>query len=210
MSDIISPGQIDDVIELVTRHGTAWILFFVVFSMFVENLFPPYPGDAVIFAAGFISGAGKLSVVLVLLLSIVASLASIMVVYTLGNRYGKRILRWRIFRGSSENRMSKIENWFSKYGPAVLVASRFLAGTRSLIALTAGIGSVKPVSMTIFSGISVILWNSLLIFSAYYLKSNYEMVYEVFATYNKVVFIVVALIVIFFAGKFLLRGRASK
>ena len=193
MSDFISPGQIDEVIALVTRHGAGWILAFVFASMFIENLFPPYPGDAVIFAAGFMSGSGKPSVAPLIFVSILGSITSILIVYVIGKRYGRGLFETGRLRFLRPERLPQIEGWFEKYGGALLVASRFLAGTRTLVALTAGIGGVGTARVTILSGVSVLLWNCLLILSARHLHRNWQAVYSVFATYNRVILLVVAL-----------------
>ncbi len=207
MSDIISPGHIDEVIRLVTSHGTGWILAFVFFSMFVENIFPPYPGDAVIFAAGFISGSGKLSVEPLLILSIIGSVASIMVVYAIGRKYGRAIFEKRLLKFLGPDNLPRIESWFSKYGDIILLASRFLAGTRSLITLSAGVGKISAPRMAIFSTLSVIIWNFLIILSAYHLRSNWETVYRIFSTYNKAVFVIVILVIVFFIVRAIIRRR---
>jgi membrane protein DedA with SNARE-associated domain len=210
MSDFISPGQIDEVIALVTKHGTGWILAFVFFSMFMENVFPPYPGDAVIFAAGFISGSGRISVPPLVFVSVLGSLASILVVYMIGRRYGRALFERRRLKFLQPERLDRIEGWFQKYGSTLLLASRFLAGTRSPIAFTAGIGGVRIVRMTILSGISVLIWNCLVILSAFYLQSNWERVYDVFTTYNKVILIVIVLALLFYIGTRIVRRYRTK
>lgn len=210
MSDILSPGHIEDVIGLVTSHGTGWILLFVLVSMFIENVFPPYPGDAVIFAAGFIAGSGKLNVTPVLLLSMIGSIASIMLLHAIGWKYGKSIFGGKLLRFLKPESLPRIETWFHKYGNTVLVASRFLAGTRALIALSAGVGRVGYLRMLILSGISVVVWNSLVILSAYHLKSQWQAVYGILSTYNRAIFIVVIVAVCVFAGYKLMRRFRSR
>lgn len=196
MSEFVSPGQIEEVIESITRHGIWWILLFVFISMFIENVFPPYPGDAVIFAAGFISGSGELSVAPLIVISIIGSLASIMVVHGVGMKYGRVMFEKRWLRFLKPEKLPSIEAWFGRYGSGVLLASRFLAGTRSLVALTAGIGGVKPARMALLSGISVLIWNCLIILSAHYLHSNWEMVYSILNTYNRVILIVITSVIV--------------
>jgi len=210
MSDILSPGNIEDVIGIVTSHGTGWILLFVLVSMFIENIFPPYPGDAAIFAAGFIAGSGKVSVMPVLILSMIGSIASIMVLHAIGWRYGKRIFAGKFLRFLKPESLPRIESWFQKYGNTVLVASRFLAGTRALIALSAGVGRVGHWRMLILSGISVIIWNCLVILSAYSLQNHWQSVYDILSTYNRAVFVVVIAAILVFAGYKLTRRLRSR
>ena len=210
MSDLISPGQIDEVIALVTQHGTGWILAFVFFSMFVENVFPPYPGDTVIFAAGFISGSDSLSLPPLILVSVLGSIASILVVYLVGRRYGRALFEKRKLGFLHPEKLPRIEGWYRKYGNALLLASRFLPGTRFLIVLTAGIGRVPIARMSVLSGISVLIWNSMVILSAYYLHSNWKRVYDVFTTYNKVILVVIVLALLFYIFTRIVRRYKAK
>jgi len=210
MSEFLSPGHIDNLIRLVTEHGTGWILLFVFVSMFVENVFPPYPGDAVIFAAGFISGSGKMSVVPLLILSMIGSISSIMLLHHIGRRYGRVVFESRRLKFLKPEALPRIETWFEKYGDTLLVASRFLAGTRALVAFSAGVGRISYPRMAVLSGISVIMWNSLIILSAYFLKSNWEAVYNILMTYNRVIFAVVILAICTFIIFKIVRRVRSK
>jgi membrane protein DedA with SNARE-associated domain len=210
MSDFISPGRIDEVIALVTQHGTGWILAFVFFSMFVENVFPPYPGDTVIFAAGFISGSDSLSLPPLIFVSILGSISSIILVYLVGRRYGRALFEKRKLGFLHPEKLPRIEGWYRKYGNALLLASRFLPGTRFLIVLTAGIGRVPIISMSVLSGISVLIWNSMVILSAYYLHSNWERVYAVFRTYNRVILILIALVLLLYIVARIMRRYKAK
>jgi membrane protein DedA with SNARE-associated domain len=205
MSDFISPGQIDEVIALVTRLGTGWILLFVFASMFIENVFPPYPGDAVIFAAGFISGSGELNVPFLIAVSVLGSISSILIVYYVGRRYGRSLFERRKLGFLHPERLPRIESWFQKYGDYLLLGSRFLAGTRALVVLTAGIGGVKTVRMTILSGISVVIWNCMVILSAHYLHNNWEAVYVVFSTYNRIILGAVVILVTLYVLRWVVR-----
>lgn len=198
MSEILAPGEIDKIIEAVISHGIGWILAFVFVSMFIENVFPPYPGDVAIFAAGFVAGSSELAVEPVLVLSILGSISSIMLVYALSRRYGRSIFESRRIRFLDSSRMRDIERWFEKWGNAVLVASRFLPGTRFLIVVTAGIGNVAAWRMALFSSISVVAWNSLVVLLAYFLHRNWEKVYEILKTYNQVALVIVIVIVGFY------------
>ena len=210
MSELISPGRIDEVIALVTSHGAGWILAFVFFSMFVENVFPPYPGDTVIFAAGFISGSDSLSLPPLIFVSVVGSITSILVVYLVGRKYGRAMFGKSKLRFLHPEKLPKIEGWYRKYGNTLLLASRFLPGTRFLIVLTAGIGKVPIVRMSVLSGISVLLWNSMVILSAYYLHSNWETVYAVFRTYNHVIMILIALALLLYIVTRIVRRYKAK
>ncbi|MCK4428284.1 MAG: hypothetical protein KAW16_07370, partial [candidate division Zixibacteria bacterium] len=89
----------------------------------------------------------------------------------------------------------------------VLILSRFLTGVRSLVALTAGVGNVKLQKMTGYTLISILLWNSIVLFSAFKIQENWREILGMIQVYNKVVLTLVIIIVIvwlikIFKGKF--------
>jgi membrane protein DedA with SNARE-associated domain len=84
----------------------------------------------------------------------------------------------------------------SKYGQLVILGNRFLAGTRSVISLTAGITDLNLSKTIVNSLISSALWNALLIALGWLLKENWIMIGEYLSTYGRVVLIVVILLVI--------------
>jgi len=196
MSDFLAPGEIDRIVETITSHGVGWILFFVFISMFIENVFPPYPGDVAIFGAGFVAGSSDLSIGPVLVISILGSLSSLMLMYALARRYGRSMFESKRFRFLDMSKMGIIEKWFARWGNLVLLASRFLPGTRFFIIVSAGIGNVGALRMLSYSGISVIVWNSCVVLSAYFLHKNWERVYDILSAYNQVALIVVIIAVV--------------
>ena len=105
--------------------------------------------------------------------------------------------------------LERIESWFKRYGEKVLILSRFLTGVRSLVALTAGVGNVKVQKMTGYTSISIILWNSIILFSAFKVQKNWREILEMIQVYNKVVLTVVILIVIIWLIKNL-KGKFAK
>ena len=105
--------------------------------------------------------------------------------------------------------LEKVENWFKKYGEKVLILSRFLTGVRSLVALTAGVGNVNVRKMTGYTSISIVLWNGIILFSAFKVQKNWREILGMIQVYNKVVLAVVILIVIIWLIK-ILKGKFVK
>ncbi len=102
--------------------------------------------------------------------------------------------------------LEKVENWFKKYGEKVLILSRFLTGVRSLVALTAGVGNVNVQKMAGYTLISIVLWNSIILLSAFKVQKNWREILEMIQVYNKVVLTVVIVIVIIWLIK-ILKGK---
>ena len=174
-----------DLLELISTRGAIWFYLFLYASCVIEGLFPPYPGDTVILLGGFFASLGKLDFFLVFLLSAAGSLTGAMILYYLGLKRGRRIF--------SKNKilnpkvLERIEGWFRKYGDKVILASRFLAGVRSGVALTAGVGNVRTRIMVIYSLISILLWNGIIVLTAGILGKNWQELYRFLVIYNRIV-----------------------
>ena len=182
----------DDLSNLIFIYGAFWFYLFLFFSNIIENLFPPYPGDTVILVGGYLASADKLSFFGVFLTSLFGCLTGAMILYFLGLKKGRKAFK----KGKILNlsNLTKIEEWFKKYGEEVILASRFLTGIRSGVALGAGVGNVKIEKMVIYSSISIALWNGLLIFLAAIFHKNWQALYRFFVVYNRTVLILVIVI----------------
>ena len=186
----------EDFLKLAIALGPFWFYLFIFFSGVLENLFPPYPGDTVTFIGGYLAGTGLLTFSFVFLSASLGCLAGAMILYVLGRNKGRGIFlrnRGQIF---NKAQLERVEKWFRRYGEKVLIVSRFLAGVRSLVALTAGVGNVEVKKMTGYTLISILLWNSIILFSAFKIQENWREILEIIQLYNKVVLTVVILIVI--------------
>lgn len=84
-------------------------------------------------------------------------------------------------------------NWMQNYGQWIVVSNRFLAGTRSVIALTAG-ASRMPILPTIMSAtLSSVLWNSLLLYAGWFLGDNWRIIGQYLEQYSKAILVVLML-----------------
>ena len=184
----------EDFLKLAVALGPFWFYLFIFLSGVVENLFPPYPGDTVTFIGGYLAGTGLLTFSLVFLSASLGCLAGAMILYLLGKNKGRGIFLKNKGPVFNKTQLERVENWFRRYGEKVLILSRFLAGVRSVVALTAGVGNVKLQKMTVYTLISILLWNSIILFSAFKIQENWREILQIIQLYNKVVLTVVILI----------------
>ena len=197
----------EDFLKLAIALGPFWFYLFIFFSGVLENLFPPYPGDTVTFIGGYLAGTGLLTFSLVFLSASLGCLAGAMILYVLGKNKGRGIFLKNKGSVFNKTQLERVENWFKRYGEKVLILSRFLAGVRSVVALTAGVGNVKLQKMTGYTLISILLWNSIILFSAFKVQESWREILQIIQLYNKVVLTVAILIFVIwliriFRGKF--------
>lgn len=199
--------RVENILNIALTYGAFWFYLFIFFSSFFENLFPPYPGDTVTFVGGYLAGTNHLTFPFVFLSAGLGCLSGAMLLYLIGKNKGRKIFLKNKGRFFDRSHLEKMERWFNRYGEKVLILSRFLTGVRSVVALAAGVGNVKFKKMTVYTSISIILWNSIILLSAFKVQQNWRKILEVIQVYNKVVLGVVILVAIFwlvkiFKGKF--------
>ncbi len=188
--------KVENIINLALTYGAFWFYVFIFLSSFFENFFPPYPGDTVTFVGGYLAGTNLLTFPLVFLSAGGGCLAGAMILYFLGKGKGRRFFLKKGKGIFDKAHLEKVESWFRRYGEKVLILSRFLTGVRSVIALTAGVGNVSLKKMTIYTSISIVLWNSIILFSAFKVQQNWQELLKMVQIYNKVVLTIVILFVL--------------
>jgi membrane protein DedA with SNARE-associated domain len=200
--------KVENILDLALTYGAFWFYLFIFLSSFFENLFPPYPGDTVTFVGGYLAGTNHLTFPFVFLSAGLGCLSGAMLLYLIGKNKGRKIFLKNKGRFFDRSHLEKMERWFNRYGEKVLILSRFLTGVRSVVALAAGVGNVNIKKMTVYTSISIILWNGIILLSAFKVQQNWRRILEVIQVYNKVVLAVVILVAIFwlvriFKGKFI-------
>jgi membrane protein DedA with SNARE-associated domain len=179
--------SLEHFLQNLSSAQAQWFYLILFGSCLVENLFPPYPGDAVILLAGYLAGAGQILIGGGLLCSVAGSLAGGLVLFALGSSRGRALFHKDSFRFLSPDRLDQVEVWFRRYGRRVILASRFLPGVRSLVAVAAGIGGVRTSLFAMFSLISILAWNGLLLFAGLKVGQNWAAVIGWFRIYNWIV-----------------------
>ncbi len=173
----------------------AYLILFV--SAFVENTFPPIPGDTVTVIGAYLITTGKLTFLGVWLSTTVGSVSGFFTMYLIGARLGiaflKKESRAKIFPAGQ---IVKAEVWFDKYGLWVILANRFLSGTRSVISLFAGIFKLKWIPVLLFATISALIWNGLLMWGGLLLGNNWQHIMDIVSDYNKIVLLLSAIVIL--------------
>jgi membrane protein DedA with SNARE-associated domain len=185
--------------------------FFLFVSAFVENVFPPIPGDTVTLIGAYLVVSGKLSFTGVYISTTLGSVAGFFVMYLIGLRLGRKFLNSRIGKKVfTETQYAKTERWFSKYGYGIITANRFLSGTRSVISIFAGSFHLNWIYVLGLSAISALLWNGLLIYIIYVVGLNWDVIRALISQYNKIVIILTAVFTAFYIFRRIRRKKRLK
>ncbi|MBC8124819.1 MAG: DedA family protein [Candidatus Kapabacteria bacterium] len=163
------------------------VLALTFFIAYIENLFPPAPSDVVLVFIGTIVGVGVVGFVPTLIAATAGSVLGFSTAYALGRRYGNAIADSPLVPFITRDLIAKVERWFDKYQGLIIIANRFLAGTRAVIAFVAGISRLPFPRTVIYCAVSAAIWNAILLTVGVNVGSRWRDVDQYIAAYGWVV-----------------------
>ena len=152
------------------------IYLFLGLSAFVENIFPPIPGDTITAFGALLVGIGGLSFFGVYFSTTLGSLVGFLFLFQLGAFLGRRFFIKKNIRFFKHKDILRAEEWFGKYGYLIIALNRFFPGIRSVIALAAGILHLKKIPVGLLALLSCSVWNLIWISLGYGLGSNWDVI----------------------------------
>jgi membrane-associated protein len=148
-------SSILDTTHLLSAYGYAGI--FVV--IFIESgVFFFLPGDSLLFAAGLLAAAGKLSLVPVILLALLAAFFGNLVGYQIGIHVEK-LRRYPLFRRLiKDEHMTRAHDFFERRGHIAILVARFIPGVRTFTPWVAGMARMQQRAFVVWSALGAVLW----------------------------------------------------
>lgn len=204
--------------EVYTQQLIEWIQtlspvsIYLIFGIiaYLENIIPPIPGDILVVFGGYLAAEQIVSFFIVLGITTFASVIGFMNMYAFGRFFGARIEQRRknfwVTRFLDVKHFDNATRWMGKWGQWVIVANRFLAGTRSIISFTAGLTRTKIYQTIISSTVSSLSWNFILLALGWIVHENWEVIGNYLNIYGTVILSVLVLLI----GARLIYNRQKK
>ncbi len=174
-------------------------------SAFMENVFPPAPGDTITAFGAFLAGTNRLGFLGLFISTTLGSLAGFMFLFWIGRLLGRRYFIERDFGYFKAEDILKAESWFKRYGYFLILINRFLPGIRSVISIVGGISGLQVLKVSLLALVSSSLWNMIWIGMGYTLGNNWETakvkIVEIMTTYNFIIFALLGIGILFFVVK---------
>ena len=182
-----------------------------VFSIaFIENVFPPSPSDLIIVFGGSLVGIGRVGFIEILLWSTAGSTLGFVVMYKIGDWFGERILSQGKIKFIPAESVRKVDAWFRRYGFWLIVANRFLAGTRAVVSFFAGMAELRLLHTIVLCALSALIWNAFLITGGYYLGNNWREIGGYLGTYSEAVTGLIVVLALILTARYLYRRKAGR
>jgi membrane protein DedA with SNARE-associated domain len=185
----------DQIIQHISTLDPFWIYFTIFIVAFIENIFPPAPSDVLVVFGGALAGMEKGNFAIAFLSGAFGGTLGFMVMFTIGKWFGRTILEKGKLKFIKLEDVHRLERWFQKWGLWLIVANRFLSGTRAVVSFFAGMSELDFKRTTILSLVSSLMWYAILVYAGYSLGQHWEQVSSLLKTYS----LAVTIVVLFFA-----------
>ncbi len=183
------------------------VLAMIFLIAYIENIFPPSPSDAALLFAGTLIGVGVIPFAPALAAATSGSVLGFMTAYVLGRYFEQRFVSGRYHRYLPVNAIHQVERLFNRFGYGVIVANRFLAGTRAVVSFFAGMSKMNLAATTLLSAVSALAWNSILLYLGMVFANNWRVAAEYLAFYSKIATVVFVAAIAIFLWRFFRKRR---
>lgn len=180
-------------LQWISSQNEFVIWLFFAFSNFLENVFPPWPGDTVTVFGGFMVARNTFNIYGLVTSTFIGNIVGGLLMY----KFGHRFLHWLDqhtfpFKTTfyTKESIHQTFTWFHRNAPMVVLISRFSAGIRFFVSIVAGMARMNLFYFLLYFSTAIILWCGLLIYGGFYLGKNWEEVVGMIQIYNKIILII--------------------
>jgi len=205
MSSAELPGVFATLAPVLDRYGYLAVGGLVL----LEDFGVPTPGETILIAAAVYAGAGKLSIVLVVLIALVAAVLGDNIGYAIGAFGGRRlVVRYGRYVLITEERLDKAGAFFERHGGKVVVVARFIEGLRQVNGIVAGTSAMTWRRFLVFNALGAALWVGTWSAVGYLAGDHITGIYEQVTRYSLYVAIGIAVVLVVLIVRAVLRRRA--
>ena len=173
-------------INFVSAYGalTYILLFTIIFCETGLVVTPFLPGDSLLFAAGSIAAnsAEHLSIQLLTVSLIFASIAGNKVNYLIGRAIGPRVFTAKSSRFFNKKHLEDAHRFYERHGGKTIIFARFIPIIRTFAPFIAGVSYMSISRFSFYNVASAFLWIGSLLAAGYYfgsiplIKNNFTLV----------------------------------
>jgi membrane protein DedA with SNARE-associated domain/rhodanese-related sulfurtransferase len=144
-----------EVIHFIEKYGY-WLLFA---SVVARQACLPVPANLALLAAGALAGSGKLNLIVIVVLTVLAFLSADLMWFEAGRRWGNRILHFACGLSTDPSSCVKSASQsFARRGVKSLLISKFVLGLDAVAAPLAGASDTTRLRFLVFDALGALLW----------------------------------------------------
>ena len=159
-------------VEWLTTLLAEYLYAGVFIAAIIETIIPPIPTMAVFPTAGFLASQNNFELYQVILLGIIGGLGASIgstVIYLIALKLGRvALLKYLRYVKVSEKKLTRVENWFQKYGDKAVLFGRMVPVFREMVSIPAGLLKMKFAKFLTYTILGSCGWSITLILVGYY------------------------------------------
>lgn len=145
--------------------------------MFLESSFFPFPSEVVMIPAGFLAYKGEMNLYMAIAMGALGSLGGGLFNYYLSKTLGRKLLlKYGHYVWFEEDKLKKMEDFFSKHGEISTFNGRLIPVVRQYISLPAGLANMNIFKFSTYTILGAGIWVAILALLGYFLGDNSELI----------------------------------
>src|SRR3990167_4377739 len=146
-----------DLIELIKAAGYLGVFGIVFLESGLMVVFF-FPGDSLLFTAGFLASQGYLDIKILIAGCFVAAVAGDSIGYYIGAKLGPMVFKKEDSIFFHKKHLEKAQAFYDKHGGKTIILARFMPIIRAFAPVVAGAGKMDYKRFVFFNLIGGILW----------------------------------------------------
>jgi membrane-associated protein len=142
--------------HLIMTLGTLGVIAIVFLETGAFCFF--FPGDSLLFTAGFLASQGYVSLPVLLVGTFVAGVLGDSLGYALGKRYGAKLFSKEKSVLFNKDHITKAQQFYELHGKKTIILARFMPIIRTFAPVVAGIGNMNYRTFVFYNIIGGFVW----------------------------------------------------
>lgn len=130
-----------------------------------------FPGDSLLFTAGFLASQGVLDIKVLIAGCFIAAVSGDSVGYYIGHKWGRKLFNKENSIWFHKDHLQRAQRFYDKHGGKTIILARFIPVIRAFAPVVAGIGLMKYKKFAAFNLIGGVLWAIAIPLLGFYLGS---------------------------------------
>lgn len=130
-----------------------------------------FPGDSLLFTAGFLASQGFFDIKILIVGCFIAAVAGDSIGYYLGQKFGRKLFSRDDSIWFHKDHLNRAQSFYDKHGGKTIILARFIPVIRAFAPVVAGIGIMRYKKFVIFNLVGGVLWAIAIPLAGYYLGS---------------------------------------
>ncbi|MBI2597053.1 VTT domain-containing protein [Candidatus Daviesbacteria bacterium] len=157
-----------DLVSLIKTFGLlgVFIIVFVESGLLIGFFFP---GDSLLFTAGFLASQDVFNIYILAIGCFIAAVTGDSIGYYIGHKWGRKLFHKEDSIFFHKDHLLKAQAFYEKHGGKTIILARFMPIIRTFAPVVAGIGSMRYPNFLFYNLVGGFLWAVCVTLAGYFL-----------------------------------------